>query len=292
MGIDKQVSQAVTGQMHGQFGSAREDQTIRRHAATFRRLSQVRGCVLAFVAQPQHAARHGGEKAHPDSEHRRSDLVGRIERAKDETTLGQAFVCPAGRRYRDRLCGVGRNPGIGQTNNLLSVGLLSQPVRRCLGIGKYVIDQTAAQTKALKGDLNWRGTECEDLRAVSCRISDQVDQDVDFLALDELGNLEVIQFSHIDEAIEGPLNAFPHAALVVRSERQADHFEQRAVVPLEETHEHVRNRMFAKIGRQIGQTNTAMLSPGGGKKAAAGHACARRNLLCNAAAATATASAR
>lgn len=53
--------------------------------------------------------------------------------------------------------------------------------------------------------------------------------------------------------IECILEALPHVAAVVRSVRYADHLEERAVVPFEPMHEHVRDRMLAEIGRRVSE---------------------------------------
>lgn len=96
-------------------------------------------------------------------------------------------------------------------------------------------------------DLNWGRTMRQNFRPTAGGEAFQIDSDVDLLLVEKRGDLAVALRADIVELVEGADQAPTQRALIGRAERDAEHFEASAVVPLEQLRHQVGGRVFMKI---------------------------------------------
>src|SRR6266403_1879844 len=168
-------------QMVGQLHPWREDQARRVDASRPGLPAQVLGRPIVVAQQPEDAPRHGFEKAHPDIEERRRQLVVVVEAAEYECPLRQpAFLT----RWR-----ASRNLSL-RVVDLIAFGQVNQPFRevRLLverhheRIDDGVIYEIRAHGSGISevADLYRRGPMAQYPRAGVSGMALQVDSDVDF----------------------------------------------------------------------------------------------------------------
>ena len=88
-------------------------------------------------------------------------------------------------------------------------------------------------------------------RRRALRVALEVDEDVDGVAADLVGDRERIAVAHVGEAVERPHEPRAHRRAVVRSRRVAEHVETRTIVPLEQSRREVGRRVRVEVGRQV-----------------------------------------
>ncbi len=98
--VEKQVGERVAGLVLGDAQLGGEDEPGRVDAARGSFAAQIGFGEIIGVEQPEHAAGHRAEEAHPDAEDAGGDLVDIVERAEHEAVRRQAAIgaCPHGCR--------------------------------------------------------------------------------------------------------------------------------------------------------------------------------------------------
>ena len=215
--------------------------------------AQARGCVVAVLHQPEHAAGHGQQEAHPGVEHLRRDLVGVAEGAEHEALVGQAQRA-AWRRRQQRAPAVGRQVAVRQAHHGLAVEALVAG-----GYQDRVADhivherQTAGAGKAdvVRGDRHRVLLQHAGARMLGVAV--EVDGDVDAARRQVGGDLRVAPAAHVDEAVEGA--GQPPRKIIRRMTAVgvAMHLEALAVVQLEDLGQHPHHRVLLEIRREVGQ---------------------------------------
>ena len=178
-GVQEQIGQAVAGQVVAVGAALGKDQPPAVDAAPRGLRAQIGANVLAVIDEPEHAAGHGVQQAHPDVEHARQNFVGVVVAAKDEAARRQAL---AGARRRDRaddtLAVIGLE-GVGQAHDAFAEFAFAAG-RGHVAVGQDVVNfiHAAAAGKAQPGHLQRRGAQQRHARlAVACG-AHEVDQHI------------------------------------------------------------------------------------------------------------------
>ena len=257
-GIQEQVGQRVAGQMRIQRHSVGIDQPRGIHAARGRLLFQMDAGIGGGLLQPQHAAGHRLQQAHPDIEYRLGNLPVVVEGAEDKTVLRQAAGGTAGRRP-DRPRRIGGKIAVGQMHQLFAEkGLILE--RRHDGVGNQVIHEGRAGGAGIAqpGCLHGRRAVRENLQPRLTGMAAQIDGDIDFHLPQAAGDVGAVEGRKIVEPVEGLDQPGADGAVVAGPVGNADHLELRAVVALDQGRQLERHGMFANIRRDIGQPDAVV----------------------------------
>src|SRR6266849_6336095 len=244
----------------GNAHSRRENQPAWIDASVSRLFSQVPPRQGVVLQDPQYASRHVLEKAHPDIEHRRQDLVAVVEAAKDEAFFGQTDLGPGRRAFGELSPGIVCLIGLGQMDNLLRVERLVL-LRENELVPKDIVIHARSQGPGITEitDPNRGRPMRKDARPGMSRVPHQIYHDVHFQVPHQLRRLEISFGTYIEEPIETPCESGPHLAPVIDAEGSAYDLELRAVVELEELRNAVSDGVFPKIPGQVSDTDLGML---------------------------------
>src|SRR5262249_54681636 len=127
--------------------------------------------------------------------------------------------------------------------------------------GDDIVDEIKAQGPGIAeiGHLDRRRPIRQDAGPRALRVPLEVDRNVDAELLQELRNRAVARRGHIVKAVERGGEPGAHRAAVIAAERDANHLEARAVMALEQAGRELRSGMVAKIAREIGHANPALV---------------------------------
>ena len=125
-------------------------------------------------------------------------------------------------------------------------------VRHGPAIGDDIVDERRGGAEALEIDHERRRPIGKHRAAVAGGEARQVDDDVDLLLADQPRHLEVHHGAHVGEAIEDMFQTRTHGASVACTIGNGVDLEAPPIVPFDQPGEHVGDRVFAKIRREVG----------------------------------------
>ncbi len=250
-GIEADVDMAVSGQMLDRVGiGIQQDQAVAGHAVLGEFADDMQAQHL--VAQPealdqQTRLGHAEQQAGPQGEGGVGDLGRIVERAEDHRAVGGGLAHRRRRRVR-------RRPIAQKAAGQPQQGLAGQRVGRAGRIGDLVDDtvidggQAGGVGVAEPGHLHRRRPQGERAHPIGRRMSGQVDQRVDVVGADPMGEFEVAQPHRLDPVIGGGadlgrhLVAFQHVGI-------AENLELRAIDGRQQRTHKIADRMIAEIRR-------------------------------------------
>src|ERR1019366_10213761 len=179
-GVEKEIGQPVPGEMLGRRLPLRENKASWIDAALDGFAAKVVLDEFVRVQEPKHAPRDSHEKTHPDVEKLWRDLIGIVERAKDEALFRKSAFGARRRDVRDQPLGVVWLIAMRQMDDFLAVeGLPAPPQHE--GIGDHIVDETGthgswkADEAHLHGSWSLRGNP----GARTFRIALQFNENID-----------------------------------------------------------------------------------------------------------------
>ena len=257
--VEDEVGEAVPCEVPGGIAVRGEYQPLRRDAAALRLATQVARRHGRGLDEPQHAARHPHQQAHPDGEHLRRNLVAVVEAAEHEAVLGQPFLGTRGHVRVDRPAVVVGLVAVGQAHDALRVVALVL-LQDDVPVGDEVVDvgrpQRAREAEVV--DLNGRGTPREHALAAEAVVAVQVDQHVDLPCAHRRGGGRVVQRGDRHDCVEGGDDAPAQFAAVVVAVVEGDELEALPVVCLPDAGHQQRRGVSAELAAQVADADPAV----------------------------------
>ncbi|CAO3377395.1 hypothetical protein [Azospirillum argentinense] len=257
--VEEQVGQPVAGKMLRLRPVGGEDQTVGLDPAPCRLAPQVAHPLAAGALQPQHAARHARQHAHPQPELRRGDLERGVERAEDETVRRQAADGAVRQRRVQRPAPVVDLIGVRQDHQPLPVIRLVLR-RRDEAVADHIVHDVAAHRSRIAeiGDLDRRQPARQQVEADVPRVTLQVHQDVDALGREQRPHRVRIGAADVVEGVEGGLQPAARRATVVGAVGTGDDADAVAVVQLEQLGRQIGGGVFVEVGGEVGDGEPAV----------------------------------
>ena len=256
-GVQKQVGDPEAGQVLRIRQRRREHQPRGPSGESrFRLAPQIRRRRRVRIEQPQHASRYAGEQPHPDIEHRRRDLVRRVEAAEHERRFRQSALRP--RRYA-------RCDWPPAVVHLIAIRKVHESFRKVRlfvrrrhhRIHQNIVPRVAPHRAGIAEvtHLHRRRPQKKYLRPRIGRVALQVHQDVHPVRPDPGGGLSVRTVEQIHELVERLPHLPAGRADVVPPIRISDHAKPPAVVQPDQFRDQVRGGVFLKVRGQVADRN-------------------------------------
>src|ERR1700730_18319995 len=156
-GIEKEIGQPLAGEMLRGRQPRREHETVWIDAPRVGFVTKIVLDEIVCVQQPKHGSWDRGQETHPNAEKLRRDLVGVVERAKDEALLRETASGARQRGIRDQPMGVGRLMAMWKMDNFFAVeGLLIH--RQHEWIGDHIVNEAGAHRSRKAGETHLYGS--------------------------------------------------------------------------------------------------------------------------------------
>src|SRR5262249_55012725 len=107
-------------------------------------------------------------------------------------------------------------------------------------------------------DLNRRRTERQDAKAKVLREAHQIDRDIHLKLAEQICHFAIALMANVDESLECVPDSILHLVRIAWGERDCDGLEFRLVMVLEQSGDEAGDRVIAKIGGQIGNSDAFM----------------------------------
>lgn len=127
--------------------------------------------------------------------------------------------------------------GVRHVDGFLTVDSVDPLGRRADFIGNDVIDVVSSHraTEAHVGHLDWSGSQHEEVCALTCCPAVEIKEDLDVLAMDELGKLNGVRsLRDLIELIATLLNLLTPFAAIIAPQTEANDLELRSVMQLKD----------------------------------------------------------
>ncbi len=191
-----------------------------------------------------------------------------VEAAEDKAVLRQSRFRPAGDALGHAAMGIVALVAVGKIGDLLGIETAIL-IGNDDAVGEQIVDISCAHSAGVAKimDLNRCRTQGKDSRTCAAGIAFQIDGDVDFHRAQFRGDLCIALGAHIEEAVEGRFQSFPHIAFIVGPKRDGKGLKPLPIMMFEHARHQECRRMRIEIGGKIGDADLvvgiALISPQG-----------------------------